>query len=241
MTTADQGAEPKGNSGTEPKGNSGTESAGTSGAESSGKSDKDHWEQRYGQRERIWSGRVNARLAEVVADMSPGRALDLGCGEGADTMWLAERGWHVVGVDISETALSRAAADADARGLSDQVDFVQANLSETFPQGRFDLVSAQFLHSMVHLDRDPIFAAAARAVVPGGTLLIVDHGAPPPWADPAAHDHVFPGVEEVLDAIDLGDGPWERVRVEAVDRDAVGPDGQQAVLTDNVIVLRRVR
>ena len=115
------------------------------------------------------------------------------------------------------------------------------NLAEAFPEGRFDLVSAQFLHSMVHLDRDPIFAAAAGAVAPGGTLLIVDHGASPPWADPAAHDHVFPGVEEVLDSIDLGDGPWERVRVEAVDRDAVGPDGQQAVLTDNVIVLRRVR
>ena len=235
MTPADH------RSGTEPAGKSGTESSDNSVTEWSDKSDKDHWEERYRQRERIWSGRVNARLAEVVADVRPGRALDLGCGEGADTMWLAEHGWHVVGVDISETALSRAAADAAARGLSEQVDFVQMNLAEDFPAGSFDLVSAQFLHSMVHLDRDPIFAAAAGAVVPGGRLLIVDHGAPPPWADPAAHDHVFLGVEEVLDSIDLGDGPWERVRVEAVDRDAVGPDGQQAVLTDNVIVLRRVR
>lgn len=227
MTTAEHG--------------SGTEPSHSSGADPSDRTAKDHWEDRYRRRERMWSGRVNTRLAEVVADVRPGRALDLGCGEGADTMWLAEHGWHVVGVDISETALSRAAADAAERGLSDRVDFVQMNLSETFPQGRFDLVSAQFLHSMVHLDRDPIFAAAARAVVAGGTLLIVDHGAPPPWADPAAHDHVFPSAEEVLDAIDLGDGQWERVRVEAVDRDAVGPDGQRAVLTDNVIVLRRGR
>ena len=204
-------------------------------------SDKEHWEERYRQRERIWSGQVNTRLAEIVAGMKPGRALDLGCGEGADTMWLAEHGWQVVGVDISETALARAAADAAARKLTDRVSFVQMNLAESFPQGRFDLVSAQFLHSMVHLDRDPIFAAAARAVTPGGTLVVVDHAAPPSWADAAAHEHVFTDVGEVVDAIDLGDGRWERVRVDTVDRDAVGPEGQQGVLTDNVIVLRRVR
>ena len=68
-----------------------------------------HWEEHYGERERVWSGRVNARLAEVAAELPPGRALDLGCGEGADAVWLAERGWDVVAVDISETALGRAA------------------------------------------------------------------------------------------------------------------------------------
>ena len=213
----------------------------TTSPESPDKSDKDHWEDRYAQRERIWSGRVNVRLAEIAAGLAPGRALDLGCGEGADTMWLAEHGWTVVGVDISETALARAAADAAARGVADRVTFEQVNLSAAFPDGEFDLVSAQFLHSMVHLDRDRIFACAARALAPGGSLLIVDHGAPPPWSDPAAHDHVFPSATEVVDSIDLGDGQWERVRVEAVDRDALGPDGQPAVLTDNVIVLRRVR
>ena len=209
--------------------------------EPSEESAKKHWEDRYRQRDRIWSGRVNARLAEIVAGLAPGRALDLGCGEGGDTMWLAEQGWQVTGVDISDTALARAAAHVAERGLTDRVRFEQINLSESSPDGRFDLVSAQFLHSTVDLDRDRIFASAARALAPGGALVIVDHGAAPPWSDPAVHDHVFPGVEEVLDAIDLGDGQWEQVRVEAVDRDAVGPDGQPAVLTDNVIVLRRVR
>ncbi len=202
---------------------------------------KEHWESRYGQREQIWSGRVNARLAEVAEQLPGGRALDLGCGEGADTLWLAEHGWTVLGVDISDTALSRATAEAAARGLGDRVSFVQMDLSQAFPEGEFDLVSAQFLHSMVHLDRERIFAHAARAIAPGGVLLIVDHGAAPPWADLAAHDHEFPSAGDVLDSLDLGDAQWDRLRVEAADRDAVGPDGQQAVLTDNVIMLRRSR
>ena len=76
------------------------------------------WEEHYGEHERVWSGLVNVRLAELVEPMTPGRALDLGCGEGADAMWLAEHGWHVTAVDISQTALDRAAADAGARNLA---------------------------------------------------------------------------------------------------------------------------
>lgn len=199
---------------------------------------KQHWEDKYGTRDRIWSGRVNAQLAEFAAPAQPGRALDLGCGEGGDTLWLAERGWEVLGVDISDTALSRAAAEAAERGLSDRVRLVQMNLSETFPEGTFDLVSAQFLQSMVHLDRDRIFAAAAAAVAPGGLLIIVDHGAPPPWAQ-HLHDHVFPSAEEVLATIDLDERDWDRGRVGPAEREGVGPDGQIGVLVDNLIVLRR--
>ena len=197
-----------------------------------------HWEDRYGERDRIWSGRVNAHLAAIAEPLTPGRALDLGCGEGGDTLWLAEHGWRVLGVDISVTALSRAGAEAEARGLTDRVQLVQTNLSETFPEGTFDLVSAQFLQSLVHLDRARIFASAASAVAPGGLLIIVDHAAAPPWAK-HIHDHVFPTVEEVFATIDLGEGQWERVNVETVEREAVGPDGQTGVLVDNLIVLRR--
>lgn len=199
---------------------------------------KQHWEERYAQRDRIWSGRVNRWLAEIAEPLTPGRALDLGCGEGADTLWLAEHGWDVVGVDISDTALARAGDEAAARGLTDKVTFVQTNLSESFPDGTFDLISAQFLQSMVHLDRERIFASSARAIAPGGLLVVVDHGAAPPWAE-HVRDHVFPSVDEVLATIDLGDGQWERMRADTVERDAVGPDGQAGVLLDNVIVLRR--
>src|ERR671937_581649 len=107
---------------------------------------KQHWEEHYSDRDRVWSGRVNARLAEVASALEPGSALDLGCGEGADAVWLAERGWHVVAVDISDTALQRAGTAADARGVSDRIAFVQRDLSDGFPDGTFDLISAQFLH-----------------------------------------------------------------------------------------------
>jgi SAM-dependent methyltransferase len=200
---------------------------------------KSTWEEHYGERDRIWSGRVNARLAEVASTLKPGRALDLGCGEGADALWLAEHGWHVLAVDISETALQRAAADADARGLGDRVDVGQHDLSHSFPDGDFDLVSAQFLHSMVELDRPRILNRAADAVRPGGLLMIVDHGAAPPWARKLAHDHEFPSAQEVLDRLNLDAGAWEQLHVGPVDREAVGPEGQTALLTDNLIVLRR--
>ena len=197
------------------------------------------WEDHYGERERVWSGRVNVRLAELVDPMTPGRALDLGCGEGADAMWLAERGWHVTAVDISQTALDRAAADAAARDVAASIDFRRHDVTESFPEGVFDLVSAQFLHSTVPMDRAAVLRRAAAAVAPGGTLLVADHGAAPPWSKPDHHPHEFPSAAQVVESLNLDDTQWERVRVEAVDRDAVGPDGQQAVLTDNVIVLRR--
>ena len=200
---------------------------------------KAHWEEHYGERDRVWSGRVNTRLAEVVSTLEPGRALDLGCGEGGDACWLAERGWTVVAVDISDTALQRAAADADARELGDRIEFAQHDLSDGFPGGTFDLISAHFLHSTIPLDRPRILKNAADAVRPNGLLLIVDHAGPPPWASKLAHHHEFPSAEEVVVSLELDDGEWERVRVEAVERQATGPDGQQGTLVDNVIVLRR--
>jgi SAM-dependent methyltransferase len=201
---------------------------------------KEHWEQRYSERDRVWSGQVNVRLAEVVPTLDAGRALDLGCGEGADACWLAERGWTVVAVDISDTALQRAAAEADARGHGDRIEFTQCDLSDGFPDGTFDLISAQFLHSMIPFDRPRVLKRAAGAVRPGGTLLIVDHAsAPPRMAKSDHHHHEFPSAEEVVGSLDLDDGEWERIRMESTERQATGPDGEVATWVDNVIVLRR--
>jgi SAM-dependent methyltransferase len=201
---------------------------------------KEHWEQRYGERDRVWSGQVNVRLAEVVPTLDAGRALDLGCGEGADACWLAERGWTVIAVDISDTALQRAAAEADVRGLSDRIEFTQCDLSDGFPDGTFDLISAQFLHSMIPFDRPRVLKRAAGAVRPGGTLLIVDHAsAPPRMAESDNHHHEFPSAEEVVGSLDLDDGEWERVRMESTERQAKGPNGEVATWVDNVIALRR--
>lgn len=194
------------------------------------------WEDRYGSTERVWSGRVNPRLAEVAADLPAGRALDLGCGEGADALWLAERGWRVVAVDVSATALRRATEAASQRNLLAQIDFQCHDLNESFPDGMFDLVSAQYLHSPARLDREKVLRLAAEHVNPGGALLIVDHAAPPPWAE--HHDHSFPGIDEVLASLRL-DSAWTAARTETAERETVGPDGQAATLQDNVIVLRR--
>ncbi|OBB89032.1 SAM-dependent methyltransferase [Mycobacterium colombiense] len=195
------------------------------------------WEERYRSVERAWSGRANPRLAEVAAGLPAGRALDLGCGEGADALWLAERGWQVVAVDISATALQRAAEAASARNLLAYIDFQRHDLNESFPEGSFDLVSAQYLHSPARLERDGVLQRAAERVDRGGVLLIVDHGAPPPWAE--HHDHHFAGIEEVLGSLRLEAPRWTRLRTEAVDREMVGPNGESGTMADNIMVLRR--
>jgi SAM-dependent methyltransferase len=201
---------------------------------------QEHWDHHYGQRERVWSGRVNQRLAEIAAPLPPGRALDLGCGEGGDAVWLAERGWHVVAVDVSEVALQRATAEARARGVADRIDFVHHDLSATFPAGVFDLVSAQFLHSTIELDRPRILQRAAAAVAGGGVLAVVDHGSAPPTANEEAHrHHEFPSTQEVLDGLDLPAADWEPACVGAADRHGARPDGTEGTWVDNVIVLRR--
>ncbi|WP_077742015.1 FAD-dependent oxidoreductase [Mycolicibacterium boenickei] len=199
-----------------------------------------YWERHYGQRGRIWSGRVNAQLAKIAADLPAGRALDLGCGEGGDSVWLAEQGWQVTGVDVSDTALARAAAEARERGVADRITFERHDLSESLPDGRFDLVSAQFLQSPIAMDRAGVLRRAAGAVAEGGLLVIVDHGAAPPWAPEHVRRFAFPSADSVVDSLNLDEAQWERVRVGTDEREATGPDGQRGTLIDNVMVLRRV-
>lgn len=196
------------------------------------------WEEHYTAKPQVWSGRVNVRLAEIVPELTGTRALDLGCGEGGDAIWLAEQGWAVVAIDVSTTALDRGRAAAAERGVADRIDFEQYDLDRDFPAGEFDLVSAQFLHSPVEKDRPAILRRAAAAVAPGGTLLIVDHGAAPPWAT-KMHDHVFPTAESVLAGLELDSDQWQPIQVGVVDREVHGPDGQPASLADNVIRIRR--
>ena len=197
------------------------------------------WDEHYAAKPQVWSGRVNTQLAAIAAGLTPGRALDLGCGEGADAVWLADHRWTVVATDVSAVALQRACAAARDRGVGDRIDFVHTDLEHRLPEGPFDLVSAQFLHSTVALDRPTVLRRAAAAVAPGGVLLIVDHAAAPPWAT-RMHHHEFPTAEQVLAGLELDPASWERVRVDSVQRVVTGPDGAEATLFDNVIWLRRV-
>lgn len=184
------------------------------------------------------TGGPNAVLVDVATGLAPGRALDLGCGGGGDALWLAERGWDVLTVDVSATALARVADRARDAGLGDRVRTEQHDLTSTFPAGTFDVVSAHYLLSPVAFDRPPVLAQAAAAVRPGGMLLIVDHASVPPWswADP---DTVFPTPAQTLDSIGLDAGQWQPARLENADRQATGPGGDRATVTDRIIALLR--
>ncbi len=200
---------------------------------------EEFWEARYSERAQIWSGKVNAILADEAAALAPGTALDLGCGEGGDAIWLAERGWTVTAVDISAVALRRAAAQADVVGVAARVRTERHDLGESFPDGRYDLVSAQFLHSPVELARHEILRRAADAVAPGGTLVVVSHAEFPPWAQHHDPSIRFDTAEETVEALDLADGHWAVRRCEMLAREAEGPDGRRGTLVDSIVVARR--
>ena len=101
------------------------------------------------------------------------------------------------------------------------------------------MVTSHFLHSKVRLERPRILGNAARAVRPGGLLVIVDHGAAPPWASKLDDVPEFPSAEEVIEGLNLRPGEFDRVRVEEVERNVTRPDGEVVPWMDNVIVLRR--
>ena len=198
------------------------------------------WEGHYRGNGRVWSGRANPVLVDVAGSLRPGTALDLGCGEGGDAVWLAQQGWRVTAVDVSATALDRAATLAAEAGVDASIDFQQHDLARTFPEGAFDLVSAQYLHSPIEFPRDRVLRMAARAVASNGLLLIVGHASVAPWScNHKPHTH-FPTPEEVLAVLDLSPGQWRTERLGTPERLGTGPNGESATVTDNVVAVRRL-
>jgi len=218
----------------------------------------EHWNERYSDAARIWSGRANAALVTEVAGLAPRSALELGSGEGADAIHLAALGWSVTAVDVSDIALSRAAASAVEAGVGDRIDWVVADLADWRSDGAFDLVVACFLHSRLPgFPREAILRRAAGAVAPGGRLLVVSHAAPPPWSalahghrhghgdEHAVDEHALPGqqlpdLDQELETLALGEG-WTLETAEVREREAIGPDGEAATLLDIVILARAPR
>lgn len=193
-------------------------------------------------------GAPNRFLVETAADLTPGRALDLGSGRGADTVWLAAQGWQVVGVDISTVAVDRLRTAAAAAGLADRVDVRSADLPDDFPDGTFDLVSAQFLHSPLaaHDGRPGTLRRAAGAVAPGGRLLVVSHHGMPDWhtglpddLTDAPLDPRLPTPQQTRAAVDLEPGRWSVERDELVDTVVSDGQGRTGVRTDHVLLARR--
>ena len=216
------------------------------------------WEERYRGASPIWSGAANRALVEVVASLKPGRALDLGCGEGGDAIWFAEQGWQVTAVDISPTATARGAEAAAERGVAESIEWVAHDLTTWETDQHFDLVTASFFHSAVELHRLEILRRASDRLRPGGHLLLVTHVFEtdddiPPWGPQAAkenahahdHDHghsvhTMPTPAEELEQLALDPAHWEVALQEIRPREITSPDGTQiATIKDGVLLLRR--
>jgi SAM-dependent methyltransferase len=194
------------------------------------------WDRRYADREQLWSGQPNGALVTEVAGLTPGRVLDVGCGEGADAIWLASASWDVTGLEVSGIALERAAAHARNAGVT--IRWVHAGLAEAaLAPSSFDLVSAQY----PALQRTPD-AAAERALLaavkPGGVLLVVHHAGMDTRHeqdsdfDPA--DYVWPPMVAAL----LNDD-WEVERDE--ERPRIAPDSGAGAHHSADVVLRARR
>ena len=177
-------------------------------------------------------------LAQFAAPLVPGRALDLGCARGDDAVWLALQGWEVTAVDISSVALGYAAENARSAGLADRIRFHEHDLAETFPDGHFDLVTASFLHSPLDWPRAKVLSRAAGAVQSSGHLLIIEHASRAPWSW-SPEDTRYPTAEETLASMKLEDAAWQRLCVCPISRTVKGPEGQEAVVMDNVIFLKK--
>ncbi len=202
------------------------------------------WDEKYGGTDRHWSGRPNQRLVEQVTGLTPGRALDVGCGEGADAIWLAEQGWHVRAVDVSTVALDRTSSHAIQREVAHRVEVgvYDAMTGEPpLPAGAFDLVTAHFLH-VPRPDFDDVYRRIAAAVAPGGRLLVVAHH--PDDVESGARRPHGPGLlfppEQVLAALGVSDGSpvWESEVADAPVREQATEDGPVRV-RDTVVRLRR--
>jgi SAM-dependent methyltransferase len=195
------------------------------------------WDEWYSDSERIWSGQPNGSLVAEVADLAPGRALDVGCGEGADAVWLALRGWDVVGLDVSAVALERAEHAATQAQVS--VRWLHAGLLDArLGPGGFDLVSAQY-PALVRTPGKDAERALLAAVAPDGTLLVVHH-ADIDVDDAQAHgvdpdDYVMPDDVAAL----LGDD-WQMATDERRPRNVHGGAGAHHS-HDLVLKARRLR
>lgn len=222
------------------------------------------WDERYRSSRKLWSGNPNPQLVAEAAGLPPGTALDAGCGEGADAIWLARRGWRVTGTDISSVALERAAARAAEAGqpVSGRLtwrhaDLVAASLRRApdapppagppgpaesagtgILQDRYDLISAQYLH-LPPEPRAALIRALAAAVAPGGTLLVVGH-------DPSDLQTTVPRPPDPELFSTAGDmaalldpAAFEIIASEARPREVTDPEGRPATIHDAVLRARR--
>src|SRR3954447_3662170 len=197
------------------------------------------WDERYSGAELVWSAGPNAWVEQHAAPLAPGRALDLGCGEGRHALWLAGRGWAVTAVDFSQVGLDRLTTLADRAGLYPAgIRTVHADLADHVPEsGTYDLVLIAYMH-LPAPTRRVMLHRAADALAPAGHLLLVGHdrasagkgvGGPP---DPALLWTVEEAVAD-LDGTGLG-----LILAEQTFRTVATDDGEREAV-DTALIARR--
>ena len=226
--------------------------------------DKDYWDEHWQQvHDRADAGHEpppNPHLVHEVGSLAPGTALEAGCGEGAEAIWLAQAGWVVTAVDIAQEALGRAAGHAAAAGVADRLTWVRADLGSWEPAAPFDLVTTHYAHpAMPQLE---FYDRLAAWVAPGGFLLIVGHahtdGGTHPDHDHDGHAHADgPGHGGHHDHGDeppaeaqvtpqsvtgrLDPATWEVITAHELTRALDAPGGAPGTLRDVVVLARRRR
>jgi 2-polyprenyl-3-methyl-5-hydroxy-6-metoxy-1,4-benzoquinol methylase len=196
---------------------------------------KPFWDERYRSSTRLWSGNPNRHLVAQAADLPPGTALDVGCGEGADAIWLAQRGWQVTAIDVSDVALDRAREHAAAAAVGDRITFGQIDMRTSQPAETFDLVSLQYMHLPVQNYRR--FAALVR---PGGLLIVAAHHpsdlqttmSRPPIPE------LFFTAEEL--AAQLEPDEWQILLTTAAPHQTTDPEGRDVTVHDTVFKAKRL-
>ncbi|WP_136706222.1 class I SAM-dependent methyltransferase [Agromyces sp. H66] len=197
------------------------------------------WDDRYAGTEDMWSGNPNPQLVAEASALTPGTALDVGCGEGGDVIWLARQGWRVTGADFSANGLARAARHAEEAGVADRVDWWQVDARTFAADGRsYDLVTTHYLHApdgrMVDVTR-----RLSQAVAPGGHLLVVGHAPTGMFAHQMTASHrtamflaeeLLPGLPEEFEALAVEERPRTVTR-----------DGETMEVQDATLLARRVR
>lgn len=196
--------------------------------------DAQEWDTRYSATETMWSYEPNVFLVPRIEGLEPGRALDLGCGEGRNALWLAAQGWEVTAVDFSQVAVDRGRMWAEQRGLT--VDFIVADvIDHRPPAAAFDLVIVFYLQ-LPHDEVRQVLAHAVEALAPGGALLVVAHD-----LDNLEHGYGGPPTADVLYTVDLvtgSIGDLQVIEADRVERVVSTAEGEQTAI-DTLVFARR--
>ena len=198
--------------------------------------DREDWDQRYRQKDFVWSIEPNRFLVAEVEGLQPGRALDLAAGEGRNAVWLATRGWAVTAVDWSAVGLEKGRLLAEHQAV--KVDWVLADLREWEPPERaFDLAIILYLQPPADL-RALVWRKAAGAVADGGRLIVIGHDAAnltEGWGGPPHRGFLYTH-EEVAQAVEA---ELEVVRAERVLRPVETDEGPRHAVDNIVVAVRR--